>query len=205
MKYENMMKKHPKLKNLLKNVGIGNYNFKENSGSQMLDTLSEKEILTDGKMKSLFGEMYRNVVCFNFDSQCWNRPTYMGFSMGNQNIDTRNALDMKRLIENEPNMQGMEVVASVTMATADDQYPGDGLVTPCVKYKRSSNIVGTLLLRDKATGRILPVQPCWLGVEAYPKMSVAAFFGADGMAYKLANNGLLRGKFVSELMRQVQR
>lgn len=197
---EKMKKFNPKLRALLKNIGIGYYNFK----SETKNT-GEKELLTTNKMRDLFGASYENIVYFNFDTECWNRSKYLGFTIGDQTIDARNAMEMKRMVEMEPEMQDLEVVASVTMSTTNAEYPGNGNVASAVKYKRDRNIVGTLVLRDKTTGKILPVVPCWLGVENYSKMSVAAFYGADGLAYKLANNGQLRRTFISELARQVQR
>lgn len=197
---EKMKKFNPKLRALLKNIGIGYYNFK----SETKNT-GEKELLTTNKMRDLFGASYENIVYFNFDTECWNRSKYLGFTIGDQTIDARNAMEMKRMVEMEPEMQDLEVVASVTMSTTNAEYPGNGNVASAVKYKRDRNIVGTLVLRDKTTGKILPVVLCWLGVENYSKMSVAAFYGADGLAYKLANNGQLRRTFISELARRVQR
>ena len=195
---EKTKKYNPDLRKcLLKNVGIGCYNFKSYE--------PKKEILTTEKMKNLFGASYKDIVYFNFDTGTWNRPNYLGFSMGNQKIDTEHAMEMKRLVETESEMQALEVVASVTKSVPDAQYPGNGRVTPYAQYKRACNIVGTLVLRDRTTGKILSVPACWLGVEAYPKMSVAAFYGADGFVYKLANDGFLRDTFVSELARQIQR
>ena len=195
-------KQNPKLRALLQNIGIGYYNFKTKPENK---PVSEKEILTASKMRNLFGASYENIVYYNFDTDVWNRSKYLGFTIGDQNIDARNAVDMKRMVEMEPEMQDLEVVASVTMSTTDAEYPGSGNIASKVKYKRARNIVGTLVLRDKITGKILPVAPCWLGVEDYSKISVAAFYGADGLAYKLANNGQLRRMFISELARQVQR
>lgn len=195
-------KMNPKWLHLLQNVGIGYYNFKTKPEAK---SASEKEILTASKMRNLFGTSYENIVYFNFDTETWNRSKYLGFTMGNQSIDARDAMEMKHMVEKEPEMQNLEVVASVTMSTADAEYPGNGNVASAVKYKRDHNIVGTLVLRDKTTGKILPVAPCWLGVEDYAKMSVAAFYGADGLAYKLANNGRMRRAFISELAHQVQR
>ena len=174
-------------------------------GSDTLPKATEKELLTVGKMKSLFGAAYKDIVYFNFDTGLWNRSSYLGFGIGNQNIDTRNALEMKSAVEKESEMQGREVVASVVKAVDRDDYPGDGRISSGAKYKRSSNVIGTLVLRDKNTGKILPIAPCWLGVEAYPMVSVAAFYGADGLGYKLANNAKLRNLFLSELSRQTQR
>lgn len=196
---ENKMKN--KMERLLKNIGIGYYNFKTETAQPKV----QKERLTSDKMKDLFGTSYKDIVYFNFDTGTWNRPNYLGFTVGNQKIDTKDALEMRRMCELEPQMQALEVVASVTMATSDEDYPGTERIAKEPVYKRSRNIVGTLLLRDKVTGRILAPASCWLGVEAYPKMSIAAFYGADGLAYKLANNGQLRNKFISELVSQIQR
>lgn len=192
-------KSNPKLQRLLKNIGIGTYNFEIKSEPGV------KEMLTQDKMKDLFGESYKNIVYFNYDTGVWNRPNYLGFSIGDQRVDTRDAMEMRRMIELEPQMQKYELAASVTMATGDEEYPGTNRVAKIPQYKRARNIVGTLILRDKKTGKILPVVPCWLGVESYPKMSIAAFYGADGLAYKLANIGQLRNMFVSELVQQIQK
>ena len=193
------VKSNPKLQRLLKNIGIGSYNFEIKSEP------GAKEILSQGKMKDLFGESYKNIVYFNYDTGVWNRPHYLGYSIGDQRVDTRDAMEMRRMIELEPQMQGYELVASVTMATDDENYPGTGRITHEPQYKRARNIIGTLILRDKKSGKILPVAPCWLGVESYPKMSIAAFYGADGLAYKLANVGQLRNMFVSKLVHQIQK
>ena len=202
---EKQKKINPSFQTLLKKVGIRGYSIASGveAGGQKKDV--QKEILTTEKMKALFGASYKDIVYYNFDTATWNRPNYLGFTMGNQRIDALHAKEMKQLIEKEPEMQNLEVVASVTKSVPDEQYPGNGRVTPYAKYKRASNIIGTLVLRDKITGKVLSVPACWLGVEAYPKMSVAAFYGADGFAYKLANDGYLRDKFVSELVRQIQR
>lgn len=199
---EKSKKFNPKLHALLKNIGVGYYNFKS---KPVPESVPEKEILTAGKMRNLFGASYENIVYFNFDTESWNRSRYLGFTIGNQAVDARDAMEMKRVLEQKPEMQQLEVVASVTMATPDSEYPGTGNIAKNPIYKRSANIVGTLILRDKTTGKILPVAPCWVGVEDYKKMSIAAFYGSDGLAYKLASDGVLCDRFVSELMRQVQR
>ena len=97
---EKMKKFNPKLRALLKNIGIGYYNFK----SETKNT-GEKELLTTNKMRDLFGASYENIVYFNFDTECWNRSKYLGFTIGDQTIDARNAMEMKRMVEMEPEMQ----------------------------------------------------------------------------------------------------
>ena len=194
------VKQNPKLKCLLKNVGIGSYNFKSSINSGV-----NKEVLTDDKMRSLFGASYNKIVYFNFDTGVWNRPNYLGFTIGDQRVDTNNALEMCKKIEQDPKMAKYELVASVTMATSDNQYPGTGRCANNVDYKLASNIVGTLILRDRETGCILSMIPGWMGVDQFEKRSVAAFYGADAMAYKLANNSHLRLNFVSYILNQIQK
>ncbi len=171
----------------------------------MSQILSEKELLTDQKMKTLFGAEYKNMVYFNFDAGAWNRNSYLGFSMGNQEIDTRNAIAMRRSLEFDKRMHGLEVVAAITMSVPDEIYPGTHQVAQKLKYKRSRNIVGTLLLRDRGTGKIIDTHGTWFGVEQYEKMSAAAFYGADGFAYTIAQNAQIRDKFISGLMPTLQR
>lgn len=171
----------------------------------MSQVLVEKEQLTDQKMKVLFGAKYKNMVYFNFDAGAWNRNTYLGFSMGNQQIDTRNAIAMRHALEFDKRMDNFEVVATVTMAVPDESYPGTHQFGANMNYKRSRNIAGTVVLRDKTTGKIIDSGKSWFGVENYEKMSAAAFYGADGFAYLIAKNADVRDKFISGVMLDYQR
>ena len=171
----------------------------------MTQVFVERELLTDQKMKSLFGANYKNIVSFNFDAGAWNRSSYLGFSIGNQNIDTRDAIEMRRMLELDERVKNFEIVATVTMSVPDELYPGTHNVGRDVKYKRARNIVGTVVLRNKATGKILKPNNTWFGVEKYEKMSAAAFYCADSFAYQVARNSQIRDRFVAGIISDYQR
>ncbi len=171
----------------------------------MTQVLKSKELLTDNKMKSLFGAEYKNIVYFNFDLGKWNRNNYLGFSMGNQNIDTNNAIEMRRVLELDGRLASFEVVAAVTMSVPDTVYPGNQNVVREVKYKRARNIVATVVLRDKNTGKIINNKRIWFGVDQYQKISIAAFYGADAFVYQIAQNAKVRDMFISNVVLNYQR
>ena len=125
--------------------------------------------------------------------------------MGNLNIDTRDAIQMRRMLELDERIKNFEVVATVSMSVSDEMYPGAHKVVYDAKYKRARNIVATVVLRDKATGKIVKPQNMWFGVENYEKMSAAAFYCADVFAYMIAQNSQIRDKFVSAIMSSYQR
>lgn len=183
---------------LLKNIGIGTYNFKAKPVI--------KENLTADKMRDLFGSSYKQVVCFDYLSGNWNRDKYLGFSMGNQSIDTAHAMELRRIMQYDERMSGFELAAIVSMSVPDEQYPGTGCTTSNkLSYKRSRNIVATIILRDKLTGNIVQAPNVWIGVDRYDMMSAAAFYGADAFVYKMANNYHMRKKFMDSLIYEMTR
>ena len=165
-----------------------------------------KEPLSIDKMKNLFGTSYKQVVCFDYLSGNWNRDKYLGFSMGNQSIDTAHAMELRRIMQHDEQMSAFELAAVVSMSVPDEQYPGTDCTTSNkLSYKRSRNIVATIILRDKLTGNIIRTPNVWMGVDKYDMMSAAAFYGADAFVYKMANNYSMRKKFMDSLIHKMTR
>ncbi|MBR5575275.1 MAG: hypothetical protein IKV93_01910 [Alphaproteobacteria bacterium] len=186
-------KNNPRLQRLLLNVGIGSYNFKIRQDKPV--AVAEK--LTDAKMRELFGANYKNIVYYNFDTGTWNRDSYMGYSIGNQKTDTKNANEMRRVMESD--MNGWTLVAAAVMAVGDEDFSSVGAEIPSnVQYKRSGNIAGTVVLRNPM-GQIVNVRMPYIGVAKYEKISLASFFGADAFAYSVATNADFRQKFADIL------
>lgn len=161
-----------------------------------------KEILDAQKMKDLFGANYTKVLYFNFDNNQWNRSDYLGFSTGNQSIDTVQAYKFQETLRPHLNKSNFEIVATVTMSVNDTEYPGTNkstIRTPI--YKRANNIIGTVILRDKTTGKIFKPNT-WMGINKYQMMSAAAFFGANDFMYRICTNKQIRDNFIKTILAQ---
>lgn len=164
-----------------------------------------KETLETSKMKDLFGANYTKILYFDFDNNQWNRSDYLGFSTGNQSTDTVQANKFRNTLQPRLSKFGFEIVATITMAVSDSEYPGTNKsTTNTPSYKRANNIIGTVILRDKATGKILKPNT-WMGINKYQMMSTAAFFGANDFMYRICINKQIRDNFIKTILAQRQR
>lgn len=163
-----------------------------------------KQTLNTSKMKDLFGANYDKVLYFNFDNSQWNRSDYLGFSTGNQLTDTDQAYKFQEKLRPHLSKSNFEIVATVTMSVNNTEYPGTNkstIRTP--DYKRANNIIGTVILRDKTTGKIFKPN-AWMGINKYQMMSAAAFFGANDFMYRICTNKQIRENFIKALLAQRQ-
>lgn len=116
--------------------------------------------LDDKKMSELFGTNYHGIIYYNFETNTWNRKN------PNAGIDTTHALELKKRVETDPKMRDIEIIAAVAMPISETEYPGWGAVVHNPKYSSTGNsIVGTVVRRDKRTGKILPIASGWIGIR----------------------------------------
>ncbi|MBD5388984.1 hypothetical protein HDR63_01885 [bacterium] len=142
--------------------------FDPAAAAEMLETLGHIQNiqgpvlsgeLTVDKAKKLLGTTFANVVMFNFDSREWNRDTYLGYTILDDNMKTqaqKTQMRAKSVLEKEPWFKDFELVGSVTM-TVDQRYhagPGQIVKNPAFSNRGTAN-VGTLIVRDRATGNLL--------------------------------------------------
>lgn len=131
-------------------------------------------------MNKVFGCDYnqRILSCtFISDTECvLNHDTYMGHSVNDLNEfddPKTHALDVKRKLESLPEFQDLEVVSFAVMPV--HYYPGWRNILDEAFYRKiSKNIAGTIVFRNKKTGRVVRDKAIWQGVKQYKKVRHAA-------------------------------
>lgn len=137
---------------------------------------TETEKLADSTMRALFGIKYQYVLCYNFDFKQWNTHHILEKKM---RVDALKLAEkayckLKHILESDPKFKNREVVAIATMPVMEDldnetttiQQP-----TPALSTKYQSNTIlpnggaGTIICRDKITGKILPIPNIWIAVS----------------------------------------
>lgn len=139
----------------IKQLGLGRGNDK-------------RERLTDVKMQELFGANYRGIIYYNFDKQSTFSSGYSGALDAADHIIPTYVHSCRVVLEREPLFADREIVATVVMSTAQQKpapasVQGREFINP-VHAPQGSVVVGTLVTRDCATGKINPVPTSWLGV-----------------------------------------
>ena len=155
----------------------------------------KKEILTDSKMRQLFGENYHGLIFYNYDFGLWNAEKYHGYKIETCEI---NLEKLKTVLEKEPKFAGFELVAVVTMPIRNDEFPGAGAVIkkPNLNFNGWA-IVGTIVKRDKKTGKIAPVHDAWLGTHVSGSLCGACRYGATWFANDVANKDKFRRALIN--------
>lgn len=105
-----------------------------------------QEVLTDDKMRQVFGASYSNVVSFNFDTGRWNKRKYRGYPISDQFLDTNNAKLMKSVFDKDSCAHGYELAAVASRAV-------DGVLS------------GAVVVRDLTDGKIIKQPSRWFVVQ----------------------------------------
>lgn len=138
-----------------------------------------KEVLTDAKMQELFGGLYKNIWYYDIEADKWNRHEYFKLTGGSYFFAENDMQQVKRIVQSQKEFENFEVLAPVVMSVSEKDYPGNGGIVQRVKYKSySPYLVGTIVKRDRASGKIMRVPDKWVGVCEF----------AD--AYSLSQNGM---------------
>ncbi len=138
------------------------------------------EILNDDKVAELFGQNFHGIIYYNFDTKRWNRDTYFGKKIRNQSIDTTHACELKKRVEESPDMREIEIVATVAMPIDIKDYPGWSQTIENPIYEpHGESVVATVIRRDRRTGKILPIPSQWMGV----RQSRSSVFVFNGFRY----------------------
>lgn len=125
-----------------------------------------KERITDDKMRHLFGVNYDGVMYYDFDGAVWKSDKYLGYSMPYQDRFEKLMWDLKRVLECEVNFAKYELVAVVTMVIKDRFFPGVGKkITHPFYGVGGKGVVGTIIRRDKESGKLLSIPCSWNGVH----------------------------------------
>ncbi len=111
-----------------------------------MDKYISQEVLTDDKMRQVFGASYSNVVSFNFDARRWNKRKYQGYPILDQFLDTNNAQLMKDVFDKHSCVHGYELAAVASRAV-------DGV------------LAGAVVVRDLRDGKIIKRPSEWFVVQ----------------------------------------
>lgn len=168
-----------------------------------------REVLNDEKMKVLFGAKYQNIVYYNFDTRQWNTDKYNGVKLkfGKHAGDDRGRV--KREIESRGGafyecnpmvgsvgFRNKELVAVAVMQARDnvEGYRPAPLIEP--EFDATGRVIaGTIVLRDKWTGKLINVPNQWVvfGRMEANKVSQQC---ADRVVDQIAMNDLYRRRLL---------
>lgn len=125
-----------------------------------------KEILTNDKALELFNENHRFIEWFDYDTWCRNDGIKI---LNSENLIYRN---FRNILKNDARFNDYyDLVAVVSLSVSPYPYSdvNDGQIVRRPKYTKpdtgflkQTGYVGTIVCRDKKTGKILPVPSKWL-------------------------------------------
>lgn len=128
---------------------------------------SIKESLTQIKMRELFGANHQFIECFNYDTLCRND----GIKALNPEMATyknfRNILKSDARFNNNYDLVAVVSLSICPYPYSNSPFCGQVVrypryVKPNIKFFGETGSAGTIVCRDKKTGKILPVPKRWL-------------------------------------------
>ncbi len=126
---------------------------------------SNKERLTDDKIQKCLGANYEGVMYYNFDAGKWKSNVCLECDMPYQDRFEKLMWEFKAVLERDVKFSGYELVAVVTMVVKERLFPGvGGRVTRPFFTRGGTGVVGTIVRRDKKTGKLLSMPSNWNGV-----------------------------------------
>ena len=124
-----------------------------------------KERLTDDIIQGYLGANYEGVMYYNFDAGKWKSNVCLECDMPYQDRFEKLMWEFKAVLEREARFSGYELVAVVTMVVKERLFPGvGGRVTRPFFTRGGTGVVGTIVRRDKKTGKLLSVPSNWNGI-----------------------------------------
>lgn len=171
---------------------------KENVTVNKIQWDSSKERLTDEKVRNYLGTNYEGAMYYNFDDMMWKSDKCLGYVMPYQDNHEKMLWSLKAVLEQEVKFSGFELVAVVTMAVKDRFFPGVGEKVSHPFFARSgTGVVGTIIRRDRKTGKLLPLPCNWNGVRL-SKLGVcdAIWYGPKWFALAGIENADFRNSLI---------
>lgn len=165
-------------------------------------TVKPVEVLTDDKMRDLFGTNYSNIIYYNYDKGAWNRNEYLGYDLTVANHMTSQywAPAVKGIIDRE--YANIELVACVVMMIEARDYKRGGAIVKAPHFDPlGTAFVGNVVYRNRRSHKIAPIGSDWIcaGHFVYPDraaMSVGEFL------HQLAFNAKFRHTLMDAKVRR---
>ena len=144
------------------------------------------EKLTPAKMNNLFGANHKHITYYNYNSgELVNFPTQDCASV-KYTID--NATELQYFLMNMDSFKDVDIAACCIMYIPFDKFPGIGKlceISSALGIHDGNATVGTLIFRNKKTGKIITPPPYWMGYERYTTHDEAKELGIRGFAYDI--------------------
>lgn len=146
----------------------------------------EKELLTDEKMREMLGDKYSHAIAYNFDTKSWSSSSMVA-GIGAANLDhaKKCAYNFKKLLDSMLEYSAKyEIAGLAVMPIEYDIYPQYAKTVSGIRVparKKGTGIAGTIISRDKAMGKIRPIddQRDWIAADDFGYYRDAAKFGVD--------------------------
>lgn len=136
------------------------------------------EKLSTEKMQELFGKNYQHLIYYSFDTSWWNKDTILGWKLLYEASTIQLLRGLKDMIEATPEFKNLDVVAIVNMPIVESPTTNVPTVTnpkPAIKLPSNSDektkkylgcngAAGTIVCRDKCTGKLQPVPDTWIHI-----------------------------------------
>ena len=136
------------------------------------------QLLTNTKIRYIFGDNYKNIFCYNFDSKHWNKNQYINGNINTRQDISQGAQKLKIAIEQEPEFKDFEVVAVVAMTISSAQHLFfSNFVHRPTFEKNGTAIVGNIICRNRKTGHIMPMSDTWLAGRDYTEQKYTIAHG----------------------------
>lgn len=152
-----------------------------------------KEIITDDKMKQLFGANYSGLLYYDFDACEWNRSSWEGMDIDFQYIDEKHVYQLRQALSWMGKLNGLDLLAPVVMPVDNKFYPGRGqYIEKPIYQKYSDSLVGNFVCRSQKTGRILTPSKNWIGVDKFEDSYGLSQVGITRFAKNIYNDEWFR-------------
>lgn len=134
--------------------------------------MQHKEILDNKKIQELFGQNYPGVIVYDYDTKSYNKISYHGQTLGRS---AENAVKpcyhtFEKHINADPRFINKYEIVGFASMTIDSTYYSQnnqnvcnvGIVNNPQYNQMGLQVVGTIIIRDIATGKIQPIPNQWL-------------------------------------------
>ena len=151
------------------------------------------EILTDDKMKQIFGTNYSGLLYYDFDARQWNRDVWEGIDIDYQFIDEKHMYELRQAMGWMGKLNGLELLAPVVMPVGAKAYPGRGNFVESPMYQKYEDyLVGNFVCRSQQSGKILMPSKNWIGVDKFEDSYGLSQVGITRFAKNIYNDDWYR-------------
>lgn len=163
----------------------------------MKNQVYRRTILTQPEISRLLGEDLSNVVFYNYQSKKWGATHYHGHQILFQNSVHGMFDTMRKIQEQEPQMQGRHVVLNAFKTTSPASFDKLYSFKNDVPFVLDTSIAANQIIFNEETAQFQAVPAGWFYVMDTPSVDAAAGLGLAYFAEALIMQPAVRQKFIS--------